>query len=274
MTPGFWGNLARRIATAAVAIPLLLGTFFLGPPGLGVAVVALAVAYGFVEYLRLLPRRGLRPFHAAGFLILAEAFLDVVRPGGMQVSLWPLVPLVLLGAVLTRGAEFATTVPDAGATLLGAAYLGGLGGSVAALRVVEPASDGAWRIVLLLATLMASDTAAFFSGHLFGRRRLAPSLSPGKTVEGAVGGLVGGAIAAVIVRALGLPRLPLSHAIGLGLVVSAMGIVGDLAESLLKRWAGVKDSGSLFPGHGGMLDRLDSLLFGAPVLYYYFLSIR
>jgi phosphatidate cytidylyltransferase len=73
---------------------------------------------------------------------------------------------------------------------------------------------------------------------------------------------------------LGLPSVPMSHAIVLGVVVAALGIVGDLDESLLKRWAGVKDSGALFPGHGGMLDRIDSLLFGAPVLYYYFLYVR
>jgi phosphatidate cytidylyltransferase len=76
------------------------------------------------------------------------------------------------------------------------------------------------------------------------------------------------------VRALGLPEVPVAHAVGLGILVAVLGIAGDLDESLLKRWAGVKDSGTLFPGHGGMLDRLDSLLFGAPVLYYYFLYIR
>ena len=81
---------------------------------------------------------------------------------------------------------------------------------------------------------------------------------------------MGGVLGALVVRHLGLPALPALHAFGLGVAVAAMGIVGDLDESLLKRWAGVKDSGTLFPGHGGMLDRLDSLLFGAPVLYYYF----
>ena len=85
--------------------------------------------------------------------------------------------------------------------------------------------------------------------------------------------MVGGVLGALAVRALGLPEIPVAHAAVLGGVVAAMGIVGDLDESLLKRWAGVKDSGTLFPGHGGMLDRLDSLLFGAAVLYYYFLYV-
>ena len=106
------------------------------------------------------------------------------------------------------------------------------------------------------------------------RRRLAPSVSPGKSVEGAFGGLVGGALGALAVRQLGMPDMPALHAAALGVGVAAAGIVGDLGESLLKRWAGVKDSGTLFPGHGGMLDRIDSLLFGAPVLYYYFSYVR
>jgi len=98
-------------------------------------------------------------------------------------------------------------------------------------------------------------------------------VSPGKTIEGAVGGLCGGVLGALAVRAIGLAELPPFDAVGLGVLVSLMGLMGDLDESLLKRWAGVKDSGTLFPGHGGMLDRLDSLLFGAPVLYYYFIYL-
>ena len=170
--------------------------------------------------------------------------------------------------------DFAATVPSAALTLLGAAYLGAMGGAIAALRLLDPEPAGAWRLVLLLAIVMASDTAAFFVGTAAGRRRLAPDISPGKTVEGAAGGLAGGVAGAAVVRVLGLPSLPLAHALLLGLAVAALGIAGDLLESLLKRWAGVKDSGVLFPGHGGMLDRLDSLLFGAPVLYYYFSLLR
>jgi phosphatidate cytidylyltransferase len=206
--------------------------------------------------------------------LVAAIFVEVARPDLSPASLWPLVALFVMAAMLARGRDIALAVPSAAGTLLGASYLGGLGGSIAALRILEPLSHGGWRILLLLAIVMGADTAAFFVGSALGRRRLAPAISPGKTVEGLLGGLVGGVLGALVVRWAGLRWLPILDAIGLGFGVAALGAAGDLAESLLKRWAGVKDSGALFPGHGGMLDRLDSLLFGAPLLYYYFVYAR
>jgi phosphatidate cytidylyltransferase len=209
-----------------------------------------------------------------GFVLAAALFSEVAFPGFFPVPLWPLAALVLLIATLVQGNDFEKTVPAASVTLLGAVYLGALGGTIAGLLTLAPPGAGGWRIVLLLAIIMAADTFAFFVGHAWGRRRLAPDVSPGKTVEGAVGGLLGGVAGALAVRQMGIPDLPVSHAVALGVLVAALGTLGDLDESLLKRWAGVKDSGALFPGHGGMLDRLDSLLFGGPVLYYYFLYVR
>lgn len=267
--PGFLSNLARRLATALVALPALLAVFFLGPPWLTVAVVAVALTVGLHEFERLVQARGIRPLPRVGYLMAAALFLDVVFPGWPSVPFAPLGVLLLLAVTLWRGRDL-ESVTAAAATLLGAVYLGALGGTIAALRVLPPVEDGAWRLVLLLGIQVFSDSLAFFVGHAIGRRRLAPGISPGKSVEGAAFGLVGGVLGALAVRSLGLPALPVLHAAGLGAAVAAMGIVGDLDESLLKRWAGVKDSGTLFPGHGGMLDRLDSLLFGAPVLYYYF----
>ena len=271
--PGFGANLARRVATAVVVLPLLLAAFFLGPPLLAAGIAAVAVVIGLGEFFGLMKARGLAPFPVPGVVLLAAIFVDVARPV-VPASLWPAVALVILASLLPRGTDFATTVPSAALTLLGAAYLGSLGGSVAALRLLHPDTDGAWRLVLLLAIVMGSDTAAFFAGNAIGRHKLAPGISPGKTIEGAVGALLGGVAAAAIVRSLGLPSVPMAHALLLGLAVSVLGIAGDLVESLLKRWAGVKDSGALFPGHGGMLDRLDSVLFGAPVLYYYFALVN
>jgi phosphatidate cytidylyltransferase len=274
MAPGFGGNLARRVATALIGLPALVLALFLGPPALVVGLVAAAVAIGLAEFFRLLHAREIRPLRGPGVVLAAALFLDFVYPAWCGVPVWPLAALLLLAVTLHRAASLADTVPAAAATLLGATYLGALGGIIGSLRVLSPVAEGAWRMVLLLTIIMVADTAAFFVGHALGRHPLASRVSPGKTVEGAIGGVLGGVAGALAVRALGLPGLPFAHAAALGVGVAVLGIVGDLVESLIKRWAGVKDSGALFPGHGGMLDRLDSLLFGAPVLYYYFLYAR
>ena len=266
-------NLARRVLTALVALPLLALAIFAGPPWLAPALVGVAVLIGLFEFYGFLRARGIKPLQGTGLVLCALLFFEVALPGWRHWPVWPLGALLVLIVTLRRGADFEQTVPAAAGSLLGAVYLGALGGTIAGLRMLAPQPQGAWRLTLLLAIIMASDTLAFFVGSAWGHRRLALHVSPHKTIEGALGGLLGGVMGALAVRHLGLPSLPLGHAVGLGVLVAGLGIVGDLDESLLKRWAGVKDSGTLFPGHGGMLDRLDSLLFGAPVLYYYFLYV-
>jgi phosphatidate cytidylyltransferase len=270
----FTRNLASRVATALVALPLVIYGVAVAPPFVAVALVAAAVLLGILEFYHLLEARKLQPLRRTGFVLTAAMFLEVAYPGWHGSPFWPLAALLLLAVTLRTRGDLADSVSSAAGTLLGVVYLGCLGGCIAALRIMDPLREGSWRVVLLLAIIMFSDTCAYFVGLVFGRHRLAPSLSPGKTVEGAAGGIGGGILGALAVRELGLPDLPLAHTVALGAAVAVMGIVGDLDESLLKRWAGVKDSGTLFPGHGGMLDRLDSLLFGAPVLYYYFLYVR
>ena len=239
-----------------------------------VAFMAVACAIGLWELFAMLGAGGLAPFRVVGAACGAVLFLSIAEPGLVVVPALPVVTVAIAAAALQRAREMSTSVPAAAATLLAAVYLGVLGGTIAALRVLPPEADGAWRVTLLLAIVMTSDTFAYFAGSAFGRHKLAPLVSPGKTVEGLAGGLAGGVLAALLVRRFGLPEIPALAAVALGIVVSAFGVAGDLVESLMKRWAGVKDSGRLFPGHGGMLDRLDSLLFGAPVLYYYFLYAR
>jgi phosphatidate cytidylyltransferase len=273
LSPGPGSDLARRLATAAVAVPLLLAALFLGPPWLVVALVAAAVLLGMWEFMGLMSARGLVPEPLTGALVLAAVFTQVAY-GWPVFPLWPAAALLAVGALLWQKGDFEARVGASAGTLLGAVYLGGLGGAIAGLALLAPASAGPWRVVMLLAILMVADSAAYFAGRALGRHKMAPSISPGKTWEGAAAGLVGGILGALAVRAIGLPALPVADTVLLGALVAAVGAAGDLAESLLKRWAGVKDSGHLFPGHGGMLDRLDSLLFGAPVLYYYFSLVR
>jgi phosphatidate cytidylyltransferase len=268
----FGSNLARRVGTALVALPLLFLALFLGPSWLFAGIVAAAAGLGAWEFFDLVAKAGLAPFRVSGFLVTGALFVEVAL-ARFPFPLWPAVLAFFLASLLWRRADFGQSVVGAAATLLGAVYLGALGGTMAGLRLLPPADEGPWRVLLLCAVIMGSDTTAFFVGHALGRHRLAPRISPGKTVEGTLGGLVGGVAAALGVRALGL-ALPLADTVLLGVGVAAAGVLGDLVESLFKRWAGVKDSGRLFPGHGGVLDRLDSLLFGAPVLYYYFLGLR
>jgi phosphatidate cytidylyltransferase len=270
--PGFAQNLARRVGTAVVALPLLLLLLFKAPPVATVALIAAAVLLGAWELGGMLQARGLRPLWLPGAMLLACAFATPLMV--MRWSLWPAAMVLLLAATLLRATDLPTSVPAAAGTTLAASYLGALGGTLAALRVLPVAEGGAWRMVMLLAVVMANDTFAYFTGSAIGRRKLAPTISPGKTIEGTLGGVVGAVIAALLVQRFGLPGIPVAHAALLGVAVAVLGTVGDLVESLLKRWAGVKDSGHLFPGHGGMLDRLDSLLFGAPALYYYFALLR
>jgi len=239
-----------------------------------VALVAVACAVGLWELFAMLGAGGLAPFRLVGAACAAVLFLSIAEPGLVVAPALPAITVAITAAALHRARAMPTSVPAAAATLLAAAYVGALAGTIAALRTIPPESDGAWRVTLLLAIVMTSDTFAYFAGSAFGRHKLAPLVSPGKTVEGLAGGLAGGILAALLVRRFGLPQIPALAAVALGIVVSVFGVAGDLVESLMKRWSGVKDSGRLFPGHGGMLDRLDSLLFGAPVLYYYFLYAR
>ena len=137
------------------------------------------------------------------------------------------------------------------------------------LILVRGEPHGSEWILLLLVIVMSGDSAAFYIGTSFGRRKLYPIVSPNKSVEGALGGLGGSIVGAIAAKYIFFAELTITDAVVMALVLGVLGQVGDLFESLLKRSFGVKDSGSIVPGHGGILDRLDSILFAAPALFYY-----
>ena len=275
--------LRDRAQSAALLVPPLLLVLWLGGPWIA-AVVALAVAVAAREAFRLLEAAGHPSFATLGIVLaVVVALADTVAPitGGAGLLLASVGMIVVGSAALTRPdpreglASFATTV-------FGALYAGLLG-FVPRLGAEAPAiPDGAplgflgsergW-ILLLLLSVWAFDTGAYAVGRRYGRRPFMAHISPSKTVEGVVGGAASAtAVAGALV--LGLGGTPLAG-IGLGLVVAVSAQAGDLVESMLKRAAGVKDSGRLIPGHGGLLDRVDSFLFAAPaVLLYVHVVIR
>ena len=184
-----------------------------------------------------------------------------------SISVVVLALLVATGAItLAMGPPGASTLARAAGTLMAPLYAGLPLGAIAWVRVVH----GPYVLTALALLLISSDSAQYFTGRSIGRRKLAPTVSPAKTIEGAVGGLVASAIVGALLLARWIPGVtPWAGAL-LGLMLAALGIVGDLFESLLKRSAGVKDSSALIPGHGGVLDRIDSWLFAAPA-YFVFL---
>jgi phosphatidate cytidylyltransferase len=273
--------LGERARSAAILVPPLLAAVWLGGSWV-LLVVTIATAIAALEAFRLLTAAGHSSFPALG-LVLAVilAVGDSVKqlPGGSGLLLAALGVVLIGTGALTRQdpreglAMFATTT-------FGALYVA-LVGFVARLGMVdspvEPSSPLGWLgsgrawILALLLVVWTFDTAAYFVGSRFGRHSFMAHISPKKTLEGVVGGLVGATIVgAVLVAALGRPWLA---GLAFGLVVAAAAQAGDFAESMLKRAAGAKESGTLIPGHGGMLDRVDSFLFAAPVAYFYVVSI-
>jgi phosphatidate cytidylyltransferase len=251
-----------RILSALVLIPVFFGCIWFLPawPLLVVAEAVLVLA--FIEYAQLAEALGSRvPRAASG----AAAMAMCAAVGlGLPLELPLAATLVGLGALVVGSRAPAPGVlGDVAAAVFPAVYLGLPLGSFVALHALA----GRESVMLLLLTVVVSDTSQYFAGRWFGRHQLSPATSPKKTVEGALGGfIVAPAVMAVVAR-WWLPGRSTGWVLLVGLAIVGLGIAGDLFESLLKRSAGVKDSSALIPGHGGVLDRIDAMLFAAPVFY-------
>lgn len=272
-------SLPLRILSAALFLPLLVLLARAG--GLWYLLFTLtAVALMLGEFYRMMLAKGLSPHRKSGFLAALLLPLGLyLRLRGGRIEEWHVAGMVtfLLFAIflaeLRRGTGKEAAV-NTGATLLGVFYVGWLGSHLVGLRELPPVlgRSYAWGMSYALLPFFLAwtcDTAAYGVGRALGRTRLAPALSPRKSVEGAVGGFVAAVAAGLVARLWFAPYLTWIDALVLGVLVGFFAQVGDLVESLLKRDAETKDSSALIPGHGGVLDRFDSLLFAAPIVYYY-----
>ena len=280
-------NLGVRVVSGAVLLALVLAAIWLRGPLLMV-LVALATGLAAHEFFTIARRAGYEPLYPAGvalaLLLGLRGYLggDLLEgeaspgPGiAAEVAVLALVLMITMahqGVLLARGGARNLQLgwPSVGVTLGGALYTGGLLGYAPLLAALpegqERAGGTLWLLLVILGTA-GCDIGAYFVGSLLGRRKLIPHISPAKTWEGLFGGTLGAVIAAVALS--GLLRLDLVQAVLLVLLVCAAAVAGDLCESLLKRAAGVKDSGHLIPGHGGILDRLDSILFVLLAVYWF-----
>lgn len=264
----------KRLLSAIVFLPLFWVIVKKFRPGLYQALILAAALLALRELFRLAEARGQRCHRVLGAALAALLIASFVLP-----ALDPRAPLVL-GlllipiAALRRDGDWSKAFGDIAATFFIAVFVGVLFGYLMALRIIDEAPKGAETgsdlVFLLFLIVWGSDTAAYYVGSAFGRHALAPRVSPKKTIEGAVAGIAGALAAAFVARAWFIARLTVADCLVLGLGLGVVGILGDLVESMLKRGAGIKDSAALVPGHGGILDRVDSLLYAAPVLYYYY----
>jgi phosphatidate cytidylyltransferase len=264
-----------RIITALIVLPVLIASIlisWLAP--LFVALALSAMVLGLYEFWLLAKRRGLKPDVVVGFAGAAALFTVFYfdRPHEIPLLLLLILPgltIAALAAAMLRGAPFENMIASVGATVLGVVYVAFLGGHLIAVRMGFEQPRAAHLLSFFFLIIMGSDTGAYYTGRAFGRHKLAPNISPGKTWEGAVGGMVASLLMAAVAHYWFFPELPLRLALPLAALMNILGVLGDLTESALKRGAGAKDAAQILPGHGGLLDRLDSLLFNAPVLYYF-----
>jgi phosphatidate cytidylyltransferase len=266
----------KRILTAIVALPILLYTVWSHSPYFFVALTAIAIVLALAEFYSLSVKVGCKPVSFAGYIagLVVSASFVFDRPS-LAVAALAALTIAALTAAMLHPDDMKQSLVSASVTVFGVIYVALLAGCLIGVRMIADAPRvgtphiAAKLLTTFFAIVMMTDTGAYYTGRSIGRHKLAPLISPAKTVEGAIGGFVMAVVTGVLCKLVFFHEIPTTHALALGAVIGTIGQIGDLAESMLKRAAAVKDSGAILPGHGGMLDRVDSLLFCAPVLYYY-----
>ena len=268
---GAASNLAMRLATAAIGVPAVLALLYVAPPWAFYLVVLGTTVVGTFELLAMSHPLD-RLSRWAGVALAVSASLVVYfrrEDPHALLALLVALPLVALLLTLARLGDIETAALRAFAMASGPPLVAVPLALLAALRSSN-GGHGAGAVLLAIGLAWFADTGAYFAGRFAGRHKLYEAVSPKKTVEGAIGGLLASVVWALLGAFLFLRgSLPATHAVVLGLVAGALGQAGDLGESLLKRSTGVKDSGNIVPGHGGILDRVDALLMTSVAVYFY-----
>lgn len=266
---------SRRFArelTSLVASPFIIWAIGWADAWVWIVTVSLVAVVALWEFLLIAERKGY-PIQKPLALALMLVILATLVSSTVSVQLGIVAVLLAVPAsyVFAR-CDLDSALPASGVTVLAILYLGLLGGSLIRLRT-DFDGWGPKLLFFLLIVVWTGDSGAYYVGRRFGRHKLCPRVSPKKTVEGAVGGVAISLLSAMVVHYTFFTAFPLAHVLICALLVTLAGILGDLVESAWKRSAAVKDSGGLLPGHGGFLDRIDSILFAAPILYGYWFLI-
>lgn len=264
-------NTSQRILVSVIAIPLIIAACFLGEEFFLLFTLGIGVL-SFIEFSNMSKQKGSYSNLYVGLVsvavIIINSFYGFID---FQILVFAII-FILFFAELFRNKDSA--VNNIGSTLIGIFYIGLFSSSLILIREHFNYSgfiydQGGYLIISLLITIWVCDSAAFFLGTAFGKHKIFPRVSPKKSVEGAIAGLVFSIITMLAAKLIIVEFLSWADSIAIGFIVGVIGQAGDFVESLLKRDTGVKDSSSIIPGHGGIFDRFDSLLFSAPVIYIY-----
>ena len=272
-----------RLITALLALPILILSIVLplflpqyeATSWLFVLITALALGAGLFEFFTLTKKLELKADASIAYLGAAAFFIAFLfdAPTKAPDLLILTVALFLIFVLITQmfrfQKDFSKMLTGIGVTFLGVLYVAFLGGFIVSMRVGFDPVLSTKLLAYFFLICMGSDVGAYYIGKNFGKRKLIPTISPNKTWEGFVGGILLAVGFAALSSAWFFPELPYKISIPLAVIMAVIGVGGDLAESAMKRGSGAKDAANILPGHGGLLDRLDSLLFNAPILYYF-----
>jgi phosphatidate cytidylyltransferase len=256
-----------REITSFIAAPFIIWAIGWAPRPWYVGMIVVVAVLALIEFLTLGEKKGY-PILKAPSVVLMLVLLSTFIAAAVSVEFAVFAILLLIPAFYVFSSRpLEQALPGTAVCVLGTLYVGMLSGSLLRLRL--DFEVGAQLVFFLLLVVWLGDAGAYYVGRSLGRRKLSPRVSPKKTIEGGLGGMATSLVTATVIHFTFLPEFPLVHALIAAALLSVAGVVGDLAESLWKRSADVKDSGTLIPGHGGFLDRFDSILFTAPILYTY-----
>jgi phosphatidate cytidylyltransferase len=270
----------KRVVSGLVLVSLLGFAIWSQSPYYFLTLAVIVLALALWEFFQLAKKVGSNPHQIQGYLAAAVIIYASTQNNNPEKIIIPTIVVLLTTMMITSlfesktSEDFAKVLNSVAATLLGVCYVVLLASFLIAIKfTANPYPKSSQLLSLFFLIIVASDTGAYYVGKNLGKNKLVPLISPGKTIEGSIGGLLGAITAGLVTRYTFFPQLPLHHVLILAVVMNIISQMGDLFESLLKRGAGAKDAASIIPGHGGLLDRLDSVLFNAPILYYYFLFL-
>jgi phosphatidate cytidylyltransferase len=267
-------SVAKRLLASAIYIPCLIiiakrgGLYY-------VALIDIMILVGLWEFYKMMEAKGLRPYKAIGIISGIVLSWYIFFQQGIYANFFLSIIFFLIMTLELARKEKGLAVYHISVTIFGVFYVAWLGSHLILLRELPHLkgldySLGFSFVIVVFAVTWCYDSGAFFIGSKFGKHKIFPAISPGKTLEGAIGGVALSIIGILIARWLVAPYLSIIQAVGLALITSVVGQLGDVVESMIKRDVKIKDASATIPGHGGALDRFDSLLFTAPLIYYFF----